>query len=445
MSRLRRSAKPLIALAAVIVAALVLSACAYFKAGSLSVTQPAGVGAAHLHFTLCTRDEPEGTCEPNKEDEELQYLLGVAIPRGSAAPQTLTAVPAGGGSPIVFTRNDEVAARLASSSVELENKVKAEEALFSEVGGFQSWPPAGLEGVGYLSNVVVEKTGQQLEWNVDAEFPLPVPAEGAPYPGPFSTALAYGFRKIGPGLGPDRPVECFNFASGGPPSESSAFCLGTGLRGQFGTSDLKIAAPGQASAFVGGKAEVQIPLRFASSAAAFPAFSLAGTSTLGKAKVKLSPTSFTPGAPDPSTHNSPPGSTTVTVTVPTNAKPGTYNVTVNATAVPGGGVVSQVFKLKVTKPTLKLGGVQLNKSNGTATIAVKVPGAGTLTATGKGLVKAKKKAKKAQKLTLTLKPTGSTKGQLQSTGSSKVKVKLAFKPSSGVAAKKTTAVTLKQS
>ncbi len=444
MSRLRRSAKPLIALAAVIVAALVLSACAYFKAGSLSVTQPAGVGAAHLHFTLCTRDEPEGSCEPNKEDEELQYLLGVAIPRGSAAPQTLTAVPAGGGSPIVFTRNDEVAARLASSSVALENTVKAEEALLAEIGGFQAWPPAGLEGVGYLSNAVAEKTGEQLEWNVDGDFSLPVPAEGAPYPGPFSTALSYGFRRVGPGLAPDRPVQCVDFASGEPPSESAAFCLGTGPRGQFGTSDLKIGASAKATAFVGGKATIAIPLKFASSAATFPAFSLAGTSTLSKAKVTLSPASFAPGAPDPSTHNSPLGSTNATVTVPTNAKPGTYNVTVNATAVPGGGVVSQVLKLKVTKPTLKLGGVQLNKSNGTAKIAVKVPGAGTLTATGKGLAKAKKKAKKAQKLTLTLKATGSTKGQLQSTGSATVKVKLTFKPSSGIAAKKTKAVTLKQ-
>ena len=445
MSRLRRPAKPLIALAAVIVAALALSACAYFKVGSLSVTQPAGVGAAKLHFTLCTRDEPEGTCEPNSADEELQYLLGVAIPRGSAAPQTLTAVPVGGGSPIVFTRNDEVAAKLASSSVDLENKVKADEPLFSEIGGFQAWPPAGLEAVGYLSNVVAEKTGEQLEWNVDGDFSLPVPAEGAPYPGPFSTALAYGFRRIGPGLAPDRPVECFNFASEGPPSETAAFCLGTGLRGQFGTSDLKLGAPGQASAFVGGSAKVQVPLRFASSAATFPAFSLAGTSTLSKAKVTLSPTSFTPGTPDPSTHNSPPGSTTATVTVPTNAKPGTYDVTVNATAAPGGGVVSQVLKLKVTKPTLKFGGVQLNKSNGTATISVKVPGAGTLTATGKGLAKAKKKAKDAQKLKLTLKPTGSTKGQLQSTGSAKVKVNLTFKPTSGITVKKTKSITLKQS
>jgi hypothetical protein len=445
LSRLRRSAKSLIVIGAVLTAALVLSACAYFKPGSLSVTQPAGVGAVNLHFALCTKAEPEISCQPNKEDEELQYLLGVAVPRGSTAPPTLTAVPSGGGSPIVFTRNEAVAPQLAASSVALENEFKAEEPLLSEIAGFQAWPPPGLEAIGYISNPVAEKEGEQNEWNVDGQLPLPVPAEGAPYPGPFEVALSYGFRLVGPGLSPDRPVQCASLA--GEPSESTAFCLGTGLDGRFGTSDLKLGGPAKATAFVGGQAKIEMPLRFASSAGVFPAFSLAGASSLSKAKVKLSPASFAPGAPDPSTHNSPPGSTVATVTVPKNAKPGTYDVTVNATAVPGGGIVSQVVKLKVTRPTLKLGGVTLNKSNGTATLKVKIPGAGTLTATGKGIAKAKKSAKQAKKpktVKLTIKANGKAKTQLAEEGTAKVSVKVKFKPLSGTSVTKTKKITLKQ-
>lgn len=445
MSRLRRSLKPLAVLTAVIAAALVLSSCAFFKPGSISVTQPGGVGNVNLHFALCTQASPSESCVPGEADEEVQYLLGVAVPRGSTAPQTLTAVPVGGGSPIVFTRNDEVSTQMAAASVNLAAKAQEEEPLYSELLGFQAWPPNGLEGVGYLSGVVAEKAGQKLEWNVDGQIGLPTPAEGAPYPGPFATALTYGFRQIGPGQAPSRPVQCWDFKGESGPPSGAALCFTAGLHGQFGTSDLKIGAVPKAAAFVGGKAKVELPLKFASSATALPSFSLAGTSSLGhKAKVKLSPASFTPGAPDPSTHNSPPGKTTATVTVSKNAKPGAYAVTVNATAVPGGGVVSQVVKLRVTKPKLKLGGVKLNKANGTAAITVKVPGAGTLTAGGKGLVSASKKAKKAQKLKLTIKAKGSTKSQLQSTGSAEVKVKLSFKPSSGIAAKASKPVVLKQ-
>jgi hypothetical protein len=302
-----------------------------------------------------------------------------------------------------------------------------------------------MQGVGYLSGVHQTKVGETTEWNLDAEVSLPVPAEGAPYPGPFGTALAYGFRFVDAGHPASRPVKCAHIELETPPNEDEALCLGTGLQGQAGTSDLKIAAPTKTSAFVGGKGTVKFPLKFASSASPYPAFALSATSTLKKAKLKLPISSYTPAAPDPSTHLAAPGSGTVTVNVPKDAKPGTYTVTLNATAAPGGGVVSQVAKLKVTKPKLSLGGVKLNKANGTATLSVKVPGAGTLTASGKGLVQAKKKTKKAKKLKLTIKAKGKTKAQLEELGKAKVKAKISFKPTSGIAVKKTKSITLKQS
>lgn len=444
MSRLRRFAKPLTALAAVLVAALVLSACAYFKSGSLVLTQPGGIGSAHVHFVLCSGPDVEGEgCQPASNTEDLQYLLGIAVPPGSVVPQTVTAVPIGGGSPIVFTRNDEVAPQFAASSSVIE-KLAKEEGAPAEFPGTQAWPPAGLEGIGYLSNPQHENENELNEWNVDVDVALPTPAEGAPYPGPFATALVYGARNVNPENPANRPVRCATFESGSPPDPSAAICPGVGLKGLLGTSDLKIAAPAKTSAFVGGTAKITFPFKFASSASPYPGFGLSASSTLSKAALKVSSKVYTPGAPDPSTHLAPPASRTVTVTVPKKAKPGTYQVTLTATAGPG-GTTSQVAKLKVTKPKLKLGGVKLNRANGTATLTIKVPSAGTLTVTGKGIVKAKKKAKKAKKLKITVKAKGKTKAQLEESGKAKVKAKISFKPSSGISVKKTKSITLKQS
>ena len=443
MSRLRRSPKPLIALVAVIAATLVFSACAYFKSGSLVLTQPSGIGSAHIHFMLCSGPDVEGDgCHPATSTEDLQYLLGVAVPPGSVLPQTFTAVPTGGGSPIVFTRNDEVAPQIASSSSAIE-KLAKEEGAPPGVPGTQAWPPAGLEGVGYLSNPQHENEGELNEWNVDFDAALPTPAAGAPYPGPFATALAYGARQVNAENPASRPVRCANIEKETMPDTSLAICPGVGLQGQVGTSDLKIAAPAKTSGFVGGTSKIKFPLQFASSASPYPGFSLTASSTLKKASSKLSSTIYTPGVPDPSTHLAPAASRTVTVTVPKNAKPGTYQVTLNATAG-AGGTTSQVAKLKVTKPKLKLGGVKLNKANGTATLTVKVPGAGTLTASGKGIVKAKKKAKKAKKLKLTIKGKGKTKAQLEASGKAKVKATLSFKPKSGISVRKVKSLTLRQ-
>jgi hypothetical protein len=444
LSRLRRPAKPLVALVAVIAAALVLSACAYFKSGSLVLTQPGGIGSARVHFVLCSGPDVEGEgCQPASNTEDLQYLLGIAVPPGSVVPQTLTAVPVAGGSPIVFTRNDEVAPQIAASSSSIE-KLAKEEGAPPGVPGTQAWPPAGLEGIGYLSNPQHENEGELNEWNVDVDVALPTPAEGAPYPGPFATALAYGARQVNPEYPPSRPVRCAQIEKESMPDPSQAICPGVGLQGQFGTSDLKIGAPTKVSTFVGGTAKIKFPLEFASSTSPSPAFSLTASSTLSKASSKVSSKTYTPGAPDPSTHLAPSASSTVTVTVPKSAKPGTYKVTLAGTAAPGGGTVSQVAKLKVTKPTLKLGGVKLNKGNGTAILSVKVPGAGTLTVTGKGVVKATKKAKKAKKLKITVRTKGKTKAELEGSGKAKVKAKISFKPSSGIAVKKTKSITLKQ-
>jgi hypothetical protein len=433
LSRLRPRLKPLLALVAVVVLAVALSACAHLKSNSLRLSQPAGIGSVKVHFELCTDPGPDESCGPNEEEGQSQYMLALVVPKGSAAPQTITAVPKGAGAPIAFTRNEEVTKALRDLAEEFASENPESEG---------SYPPDGMESAGYLSSVFDEEKGEIREWLVDLELGLPTAADGGSYGGPFSTGVIFGWRKVDGTHPADRPVDCYE-PVGEPPTEYTAGC-GESSFAEIGTSDLKIAPPVPASAFVGGKGTIAFPFDFASTVSPPPGFDLTASSSLPKAALTLSSSTFAPGAPDPNTHRSPASAPSIVVAVPKDAKPGTYEVTLTATTGAGGSV-SQVATLKVTKPKIKLGGVKLNKAKGTATLSVKVPAAGTLTASGKGIVKAKKKAKKAKRLKVTIKPKGKTKSLLAEEGKARVKAKIVFKPTSGIAVVKSKSITLKQS
>jgi methionine-rich copper-binding protein CopC len=447
LSRLRRYTKPLIALLAFAGLAIALSACAFIKPGSLTLSQPAGIGSVRVHFALCTL----GTelCSANEDEGNLQYLIGIAAPPGATPPSSFTASPVKGGAPIVFTRNDEVATEMAAAAASIQQFLSKEPLTPEErkeaellLGG--AWPPSGLQGFGYLSAPVQDTKGENLEWSVDADFGLPA-ASGTPFTGPFGTGIAFGFREVTGPQPASRSVHCVKFVEGVMPQEGEALCTGSLQQTQAGTSNLRISAPAKtAQGFVGGSAQVPFPLEFAGTAATVPTFALSATTTVKGGTAKLSPTTYTPAAPDPSTHLSKVGTGSVTVSLPKNTKVGTYQVTLTA-ATAQGGVVTGTANLKVTKPTLKLGKAKLNKKKGTAKLSAKISGAGTVTLSGKGIVSTKGKAKKAKTLKLTVKPKGKTKTQLGKTGAAKVKVKVTFKPSSGISVTKKKGFSLKQS
>lgn len=452
MSRLRRPVKPLLALLALAGLVLAVSGCAYLKPNSLTVTQPGGIGSARVHFSICTVAS-NIACEPNSSEGTAQYLLGIAVPPGSTPPQTITATPVNGAPPMVFTLNESVATEIAAASsgvareLEKTGGTPEEEEDRAEVRQFYggAWPPSGLQGIGYLSGPVQETKGQTWEWLVDADFGLPV-SGGSPFSGPFATGIAMGLRVVTPESPASRPVHCVRVEEVESAPKDSALCAGSSQQAQVGTSDLTIAGPSKPTeVFVGGSAPVKFKLNYATTGTTIPSFALKAKTSLkgGKAGIATG-ASFVPGAVNPTSHRAPTATSEAKVTVPKNAKPGTYEVTLTATA-PQGGTVSQVAKVKVTKPKLKLGGVKLNKANGTATVTVKVPGAGTLTVSGKGIAKAKKKAKKAKKLKITVKANGKTKAALETSGKAKVKAKFSFKPKSGISVKKSKSITLKQS
>lgn len=437
MSLLRRRFKPILALLAFVVLALVVSACTIYKLGSLQVSQPGGIGSVRVHFVICTNPETmvEGgptTCTANSGEGQAQAIVGIAVPKGSSVPATITATPLMGGTPIVFTRNDQAAQEMAAASA----------ALFAQEEIDETWPPPGTDGIGYLSAPFTEEKGSVREWSFDADFGLPSAADGGSFGGPFATAIVYGYRGVGGEAGsPDRPVDCIT--GPGDVTEESAFCI-PAEKAQTPVSDLKIGAAPQASAFLGGKATLSFPFDFASTANPLPTFGLTATSTLPKASLALSSPTFAPGAGAPPLYRSPAASGAVTVTVPKDAKAGVYDVTLTA-ATPQGATVSQVAKLSVTKPKVTLGRVKLNKAKGTATLFVKVPTAGTLTVSGKGVAKAKRNAKAAKTLKVPIKPKGQAKALLAADGKARVKAKVTFKPTEAAPVVKTKSITLKKS
>lgn len=105
---------------------------------------------------------------------------------------------------------------------------------------------------------------------------------------------------------------------------------------------------------------------------------------------------------------------------------------------PGGGGPAVAAKLSFGKLTL-------NKARGTATLAVSVNGAGTLSTSGKGLVAFKRATSGAQTVKVAIKAKGSAKTVLSKTGKVKIDVSFKFQPQVGAAVTKKKAVVLKNS
>lgn len=87
---------------------------------------------------------------------------------------------------------------------------------------------------------------------------------------------------------------------------------------------------------------------------------------------------------------------------------------------------------------------KLNRKKGTATLSVRVPVAGTLTLTGKQVVKQKRTAKAAGTIKLTIKAKGKAKKALTNKGKVKVKLTVAFAPASGSATSQLKKLVLKK-
>lgn len=427
-------------LAAAALVALVASGCsATVKSGSVHVAQTAGLGPVHVQLETCTfgvdvaksEAEKRPVVEPcipiekelKEEAEEeapairLRPLLAFAVPPGTTAPATIAAVGRNGSPSYTYTRSAEVGTAM----------LRAER----QPGDSRPWPPAGTEIVGY-SGPPFESIFREYSWTVDAPFGLPPGVGGAPYSGTFTAGVADGLQLSAPeeGFSDNRPVNCEEKVPGEETEGIKPTYCTVDEGATIGVSDLKLGTAPATVAFPGAKQIVKFPAAFASTAAPPPALALSGTTTLPGGVV----TGATPTLAGTSAG--------ISVAVPKKAKPGKYPVTLTATAT-GGGAVSQAGTLTVKSAKPKFGKTQLNKAKGTALVAVKLPGAGTLTVSGKGLAKVTKKAKKAQTLKVAIKANGPTAAALATVGKASLKPKFKFKPSNGAAASASRSLVLK--
>ncbi len=90
------------------------------------------------------------------------------------------------------------------------------------------------------------------------------------------------------------------------------------------------------------------------------------------------------------------------------------------------------------------GHLKLNKKKGTATLLVKVPGAGHLVLTGGGVKNASAPAKEPGNVTLPVKASGKAKKKLDELGVLRLTLAVSFAPAGGIAHTETTKVTLKR-
>jgi len=423
-----RARKPALLLALVLLASL-LSGCVFVKPESLQLSQAGGVGPVRLQLGLCTYSSgfPAGEpCKPREGENQAQLMLGMALPKGTSTPLTVTAAPGPGATPISYARNEEVAAKIDEEALTFEE---------------EAWPPPGLEVVGYLSEVIDEKDGDNLEWTIGADLGLPAAADGGSFGAPFDAEVVAGWRVVDAEHPASRPIQCFE-TEGEPPFPGPNSGCGFPESVQLLISDLRVAAPpGTTRGLLGGKASLPFALDFASSAGANPTFAMSASTTVPRGSTSLPVPTFTPGPLSPPANRAVPASRAVEVSIPAKAKPGIYDVTLAATS-PAGGVVRQVAKLRVAKPRVGFGKLRLNRKKGTATLQVKVFEAGTLSVFGKKVAKVKRKPKKRRTLTVVIRAKGKAKKALNQAGRAKVRAKARFKPGSGAAVIKSRAIGL---
>lgn len=432
----RRLRKPALALAVFAAIAVTLTACAYLKPGSLQVTQPGEIGSVRIHMVFCSAIS-SGVCAVPSESEEGQTFLAIAVPKGTIAPDTFAAVAEPpSGPPLVFRRNQ--------SAAEALGRLKAE-------GTDPPWPPAGSELIGYLSDVMPGQEGEKVEWTVNPEFGLPVPADGGPYGGAFLVALAIGQRNAD-GKSPtdlERPAYC---PIGEEESTREECTILKDARVELRPTDVRVKAGAAPTVTIGREATIPFTVEVGTTATNIPTFVLGATTNLPGVAPAVSDSSYVPSPPiDASRRTS--TSRSVKVAVPENAKPGTYSVTLTA-KTPAGGSVSQTGSFTVTKAEpappafpralLTFGKTTFDKAKGTATIAVQVGVAGKLTATGKKIVKAVRNATAPRTVNLTIRARGKAKKKLNKTGKTTVKATIAFVPKGGTAVSQVRSLTLKK-
>lgn len=279
------------------------SGCVIYRSPDLA--QPGLIGPAELDLRACVSSPGSGCPEagkssvnPKPDGRPVQVLVAVQAPVSWVLPDL---IPAGTGmDPLLFR-------------VPLRRSPSYEAEMTALVP-----PAAGVRWNGYLSDPFTNYVPGQIYHNRMPFDRLPMP-DGGPNTVPPDIVVAYGGRTMSDALGPDRPVVC-GLADATVCDDT---LVGVGFGAQI-LHDLRLIAPASVTAAPGTTAVVPVTARFAGPAAPGYSFALTAATTLPGGVATPNVPTLTPPTDSTSTLST-------AVTVPANAAPGAYDVTVTAT------------------------------------------------------------------------------------------------------------------
>ncbi len=192
MLRIQGAVRKLFALGTVGALAVALSGCVVINGTSSS--QPQSMGPVNLTVSACSDGSPSCVGKSNtgsiyefieKEEVATEMLLAVRLPGGSTPPESLVATLGGGGS-LAFSRS-------ASYEAELEALEPA---------------PPGERWWGWISAATVYTEKGKQSFTTTIPTTLPRPADGGPLESPLHWRPVVGSRLDEAKLPAGRPVRC---------------------------------------------------------------------------------------------------------------------------------------------------------------------------------------------------------------------------------------------
>lgn len=308
-------------LAATVLAVLVLSGCVGIS--STATSQPKSMGPVTLSVSACSSGSPGCKAVSNSgsvyeligaESVTSQLLLAVRLPDGPTPPSSLTASLAGGGT-LAFSR-----------SVSYEQQLQALEPA-----------PAGERWWGWLSASFTYSQGSKQGFSVAFAVDPPSLPEG-PAPSPMRWRPVVGVRGVEGDLPATRPVVCGSTTADlyegineeGPSVSDSIVCIDSpdeaATRGFIGAPIVDFGITGTAvTASAGSSLTATFLARRSGNPDPATTFSLSATTAIpgGSVAIDRSEVSLGGDSTQP---------VLATVTVPPGTAPGSYPVTVTATA-----------------------------------------------------------------------------------------------------------------
>jgi hypothetical protein len=202
--------------------------------------------------------------------------------------------------------------------------------------------PPGQKWVGYISNTQQYSNMAPIQADsLSAEFELVQAADGSPFAPPFKFAQVVGTRSVSIGFPPDRPVSCGPSLTSifdedpDPAFDSFEICVDSSEPANLddnvsvATRDFGLLKPSATGTTRQGTlASLPFTLRYAGTAVVTANFALSASTTLPGAVAAPNPGSVLPETNSDTV-------VPVAIGVPSNAAPGTYDVTLTAKAVLG--------------------------------------------------------------------------------------------------------------